>query len=57
MNEWFKNNWKAFAPISGMVIAGVGGYTNLLIEFGELRAEVHYLRTALGNCIENDGDI
>jgi len=55
MNEWFANNWKAFALVSTMVISGVGGYTNLLLEFGELRAEVNFLRDAYGNC-EHDKD-
>ncbi len=46
MNEWFKNNWKAFALVSTLLISGVGGYTNLLLELGELRSDVrHYEET------------
>ena len=55
MNEWFANNWKAFALVSTMVISGVGGYTNLLLELGELRAEVQFLRTAYTDC-EHEAD-
>ena len=43
MNEWFKNNWKAFALVSTLLITSVTGYTNLVLEVGELRAnEKHY---------------
>jgi len=42
MNKWIKENWKALAMISTLITAGVGGYTNLLLELGQLRAEVDY---------------
>ena len=53
MNKWIAENWKAIAMVSTLLISGVGGYTNLLLEFGELRAEVHFLRDALGDCIQD----
>jgi len=49
MNEWIKDNWKALAMISTLLIAGVGGYTNLLLELGELRAEVKYQTRVIDN--------
>ena len=43
MNEWFKNNWKAFALVSTLLIAGATGLTDLVLEVGERRAnETHY---------------
>jgi len=47
MNDFIKSNWKALALISSLVVSGATGYTNLLLELGELRAEVNYLNDSL----------
>ena len=52
MNEWFKNNWKAFALVSGLIISAVGGYTNLLLELGELRSDVRHYEQSLTQLTE-----
>ena len=52
MNEWFKHNWKAFALVSGLIISAVGGYTNLLLELGELRSDVKHYEESLNQLTE-----
>jgi len=53
INEFFKNNWKAFALISTLLITGAGGYTSLLLELGTLRAQVQYQNEAMIDMIEH----
>jgi len=52
VNAWFSNNWKAFALVSGLIISTVGGYTNLLLELGELRAEVKFQSETIGHLVD-----
>jgi len=52
MNTWIKNNWKAIAMISTLITAGVGGYTNLLLELGELRAEVQFQSDTIDHLVD-----
>jgi len=54
MNEFIKLNWKALALISTLLVSGGTGYTNPLLELGELRAEVHYLNDSLTMLSEQD---
>jgi len=54
MNDFIKTNWKALALISTLLISGGTGYTNLLLELGELRAEVNYLGESLNALSEQD---
>jgi len=56
MNVWFSNNWKAFALVSGIIISSVGGYTNLLLELGELRAEVKFQSETIGHLVDEYKD-
>jgi len=56
LNEWFKNNWKAFALVSGLIVSAVGGYTNLLLELGELRAEVRFQSDTIDHLVDEYQD-
>jgi len=56
VNKWFKENWKAFALVSGLIVSGVGGYTNLLLELGELRAEVRFQAEAIDSLVDEYKD-
>jgi len=52
MNTWIKDNWKAIAMISTLIIAGATGYTNLLLELGELRAEVQFQSDTIDHLVD-----
>jgi len=55
MNDWIKNNWKAIAMVSTLIISGVGGYTNLLLELGQLRAEVQFQSDTIDHLVDEYG--
>jgi len=45
------------AAYSALIIAGVGGYTDLLLELGELRSDVKHYEQTINSLVDENADL